>query len=93
MEATGTIVPASSILEGGKEREGADDEGHADSDAGPGKPGLEDGRVEHRDGHQDRPHPPYGGSRLEAGECQAAALPRQVGRRIGESFLNPQMAQ
>jgi hypothetical protein len=27
------------------------------------------------------------------GECQAAASPRQVGRRIGESFRNPQMAQ
>jgi hypothetical protein len=27
------------------------------------------------------------------GAGQADALPRQVGRRIGESFLNPQMAQ
>ena len=31
--------------------------------------------------------------RCMAGERQAAASPRQFGRTIGESFLNPQIAQ
>jgi hypothetical protein len=45
------------FLEGAEELEGADDEEPAVSDAGPGKPGLEAGRLEHRDRHQNRPHP------------------------------------
>jgi hypothetical protein len=56
----GTIVPAkfpSVLLEGADELEGADDEERADGDSGPGKPALEDGRLDHRDGYENRPHP------------------------------------
>src|SRR5215212_2825212 len=43
------------LLEGADEFEGADDEGEPDRDAGPGEPGVEGRRLEHRNPKEDGP--------------------------------------
>jgi hypothetical protein len=44
------------LLEDADELERTDDEQRPDGEASPGKPRLEDGRLEHGEGHENRPH-------------------------------------